>query len=260
MWSKKRKNFLLCSKSHSLNNDGCFFFGWPIRSKFVVKQLHILSTWSLISLLTSGHERKRKTCCETEFNIFCEKIKTFVSRDEKVLTFVSREWKSFYFLFFVTREVAHVSVRKAAAVGSQRQESVAIAMRNCLEVLKQQDKDKRRDWRSTQEVYKPFAASKKEEKKMTICTWNLSKKDSIVRSKKTSLSVSFWCHWILCFQHNLHVAFFCEAWVKFNFFPLNHSLAFSSFPKLRWELPERVFPMSSLVRSCTCTTATLVEA
>ena len=41
------------------------------------------------------------------------------------------------------------------------------------------------------EMYKAFAASKKEEKKMTICTRNLSKKDSIVSSKKTSLSVSF---------------------------------------------------------------------
>ena len=99
-----------------------FFFGWPIRSKFVVKQLRILSTWSLINLLTSGHERKRKTCCETAFNIFCAKIKTFVSK----------EWKSFYFcvqrmkklLFFVTKEVAHVSVRKAVAVGSQRAATV----------------------------------------------------------------------------------------------------------------------------------------
>ena len=44
-------------------------------------------------------------------------------------------------LFFVTNEVAHVSVRKAAAVGSQRrQQSLAFALRNCLEVLKQQDK------------------------------------------------------------------------------------------------------------------------
>ena len=43
-------------------------------------------------------------------------------------------------LFFVTKEVAHVSVRKAAAVGSQRQQSLAFALRHCLEVLKQQDK------------------------------------------------------------------------------------------------------------------------
>ena len=109
-------------------------------------------------------------------------------------------------------------------------------------------------------MYKPFAASKKEEKKMTICTRNLSKKDSIVNSKKTSLSVSFWYRWLLCCKHNImsSVAIFLEEENSIFFFFLSKIIACCFFPKLRWELPERVFPMSSLVRSCTCTMASLV--
>ena len=80
-------------------------------------------------------------------------------------------------------------------------------------------------------MYKPFAASKKEEKKMTICTRNLSKKDSIVNSKKTSLSVSFWYHWLLCFKHNImsSVAIFLPEENSIFSFPLKiFAFAFSS--------------------------------